>query len=403
MTTTTDPVARMYAAGFLEALYAELPAGVWLAFTAAEPDRFKDGRHRFFPAGELDAAADWCARWAPPWNVYVRCMGMSSEPERGRRGDDALSVALVGLWADIDYVAPGHKTNPDRRPLPPTPEDAARILAAVPVPPTLVLHTGGGLQAWWLLDRPEVAGDDTERARLADVVKRWGDSIAGYAWRANGGDPDDPDGTRRNGWHADRVNDASRVLRVPGTWRTKRHQGQLTEPIRVKLAATGEPSPGLAYARPWNPSPRYRLAELEAVMVPEPPAFTTPKPPPAPSSSSTRTPRTTDTYGPADAFAELEWSAILAPAGWTHEGTETVNGHPAELWRRPGGESAYSLKALHSPPVAVVWSDNAGLPVGKGHRLTKFRLWCALNNLDPAEASRLVRDEWRTRRKGVRA
>ena len=52
-TNTADPVARMYAAGFLEALYAELPAGVWLAFTAAEPDRFAKGHHAFFPAGEL--------------------------------------------------------------------------------------------------------------------------------------------------------------------------------------------------------------------------------------------------------------------------------------------------------------------------------------------------------------
>ena len=92
-------------------------------------------------------------------------------------------------------------------------------------------------------------------------------------------------------------------------------------------------------------------------------------------------------YGPANAFENVPWCEILEPVGWTFVGIERSG---AELWLRPGGASSkYSLKAFEH--AAIVWSDNAGLPVGRGQRLTKFRLWCHLNGVDESEGARVIR------------
>jgi hypothetical protein len=299
-------------------------------------------------------------------------MPMSKRPTSGR-GTDTHSTALVGLWADVDYDAPGHKRNPDGLPLPPTITEAQLILDSIPMRPTLTLATGGGLQAWWILDEPEIATTDAEQARLHELVKSWGSSMVEHG--------------RRLGWHVDAVGDPSRVLRVPGTWRTKHHNGIVLDPIRVTLHHVEHWPVGIAGQRPWIPGGRYDVSELAAAIIETQPA---PRPR---ATSPARAPANrdpSDGFGPADAFALLSWAEILEPAGWTFVGHE----RDAELWLRPGDPSSeYSLKAW--PGAAVVWSDSAGLPVGPGQRLTRFRLWCELRGLTESEGGRLVRGEQR--------
>jgi hypothetical protein len=69
-----------------------------------------------------------------------------------------------------------------------------------------------------------------------------------------------------------------------------------------------------------------------------------------------------------------EWSDIFTPAGWTFVKTERSG---TQLWLRPGGTaSEYSARAFaHN---VVVHSQDAGLPTGAGHRLTKARLFAHL-------------------------
>jgi len=67
-------------------------------------------------------------------NVYFAIGVQGQQPHRGR-GKQAGVIALPGLWADIDVLGPNHAaTN-----LPPTLEDAWKIIQVVPFKPTVVV------------------------------------------------------------------------------------------------------------------------------------------------------------------------------------------------------------------------------------------------------------------------
>jgi hypothetical protein len=78
--------------------------------------------------------------------------------------------------------------------------------------------------------------------------------------------------------------------------------------------------------------------------------------------------------GVFDRFADLaEWSHSLQPRGW--ERTKPPDSATLEAWRRPGGTHPVSAKVLKANRhVLVNWSEDSGLPVGAGQKLTKARL-----------------------------
>mgnify|MGYP003136972940 CR=1 FL=1 len=81
-------------------------------------------------------------------NIYIGC-GLSPENYGANKRATAANVAgIPGFWADIDYGDTGHKG----KTYPPNQGTALRILDELAVRPTLVIHSGNGLQAWWLWD-----------------------------------------------------------------------------------------------------------------------------------------------------------------------------------------------------------------------------------------------------------
>ncbi len=331
----------------------------WLVISTPTP---KGWRARSFTTDQVDEAAQLAADLdAAGQNVYVRASligrPLDNSRERGGAKDTAAAVAFV---VDLDVAGPGHKPGPpDRLPLPPDMATALGIVAPLP-PPSLNISTGGGAHLWWLLDEPET---DNPVA----LLDAWADCIVEQG--------------RRVGWHVDRP-DPARVLRVCGTHRRKPG----CEPNRVELVGVADwPADGLA-RRPWCPGGRYGARELlDALPAPAPPKAAQP-------STSNRTRRPGE-VGPADAVARLSWSQILAPLGWTYTGQGTMAGADVELWRRPGDPtSPYSAKCLPDGP-AVAWSDACGLPTGRGQRLSKWRVFCALHhpNERPADVAQNLR------------
>lgn len=345
--------------GHLRALFSRLPDDQLVAtsYVARKDDGRDSWPTTFWSPAQLDEAAVWCAQWAQTRNVYVRCTSLAGRPDSGRGGGD-LTGALVAAWADLDVAGPGHATPASRLPHPPTIEAALSVLRDLDRPPTMTIHTGGGLHCWWILETPWVFDGADDRQAAERFTTRWG---AGIAERF-----------RQRGWHSDAVPDLARVLRVCGTWRRKAN----ITPNRVTLHSCGEWPTGLADDPRWLPGPTYTVAELEAAIV-DPPADERPAP------LKRVTLPTVDrggSYGPADAVSEcMSWAEILEPAGWAFVGHDRVGGQVVELWRRPGDPtSAYSLKAFPDGP-CVVWSDACGLPSGKGQRLSKWRVLVALH------------------------
>ena len=142
-----EPSIRQNQEAFLVASYVE--KNVW--------------HSKSFALTELEAASCWLALVNELFNVYYRVnlLGapLASEFERGKANDNAFVTHFV---CDIDYGQSGHaKTN-----LVPNVEAATEILLKT-LPPTKILHSGGGVYGVYLLNEPfDVRrAEDNERAK----------------------------------------------------------------------------------------------------------------------------------------------------------------------------------------------------------------------------------------------
>lgn len=192
---------------FLRALYGEGAPGWCPVFLL--PSKVA----HWVRARDLERVADTGLQAAERGqNVYVP-VGLQADRLETGRGAAATVCALAGLWADIDYQSPAHKTAN----LPPTESDALALLAEVPLEPTIVVHSGHGLQAWWLFRELWTFDTDAERLAAATLSERWQATLQGLA--------------ARHGWAVDATADLARVLRLPGTVNRKAD----CDPVPVRL------------------------------------------------------------------------------------------------------------------------------------------------------------------------
>lgn len=126
----------------------------------------------------------------------------------GARGGVTDCASVPALWVDVDVRGPNHVSAD----LPPTLAAGLALVEEYPAPPTIVVETGGGLQAYWRF-RHSMPND----GELARLLGRWG-----ATWT---------DLSAAHGWRIDAVWDVSRVLRLPGSINNK----QLHAPVPVVL------------------------------------------------------------------------------------------------------------------------------------------------------------------------
>ncbi|MDL1948343.1 DUF3987 domain-containing protein [Acidobacteria bacterium ACD] len=185
------------------------------------------------------------AGWSASENVYVHAALHDLAAVNGRGSSDSASVATA-LWADLDVLLPGHRHRSAA-----LPQDLAaleELLAALAIPPSVRVHSGFGLQAYWLLREPVALSNPTERAHYLDAAARLEHHVATLA--------------DERGWTFDRVADLARILRLPGTVNTKNPDA--LRPVRLLDARDTEPA-------------RYNLADF--LELPEaPPETTAPAP-----------------------------------------------------------------------------------------------------------------------------
>ena len=155
-------------------------------------------------------------------------VGLYKSVEGSGRGKVSDVAGITSFWADIDY-GPNHA----KAKMPPVIESAERILTCINAPPSIVVHSGHGLHAYWRLKEFLPVEDDAET-----LARRWGATVLCAAEYA--------------GYVVDPVSDLARVMRIPGTNNHK-------EPVHVKMVETR-----------LDDGPIYDLVDLVDLMVPDP-------------------------------------------------------------------------------------------------------------------------------------
>lgn len=169
-------------------------------------------------------------------------------PKAGRLTVDS-TTGITFINADIDIAGPGHQD----KPYVPDLESAMSLAHSLGLAPTVIVHTGHGIQPNWRLDEPWMFGAtdvDDDGVPIIDESKVAADRTAAetLTWefvtsmrlRAR----------ERGDWHMDPTGDLARLVRIPGSYNRKIAGENL--PVRI-IEHSGA---------------RYTREQLEAVIAP---------------------------------------------------------------------------------------------------------------------------------------
>jgi hypothetical protein len=187
---------------YLDALYPNWKGPGFLSLwempgkTSRHFDTSKDGWQ--------DAVESQAAVWdVENRNVFCGLCLRSRDFGYSARGTKRDVIVIPGFWMDIDIGGAGHKGVK-------YPTDLESVVRGVLFPftqggglePTLVVHSGGGVHAYWLFDQP-LPLSDVNRAQVSKDLDTWQERLIGHA--------------KESGWMLDNTSDLARVLRPVGT------------------------------------------------------------------------------------------------------------------------------------------------------------------------------------------
>lgn len=207
-------ISQRHAEAFLNVLHGTGP-GMFSLCTIGKP--LAVGKPKLIPRGffrrdEIPKAINLAMKFAPNENVYVSIGMIGQVPGPGRRGLESDVVCINSFWADIDFADECHK----QKFLPPTLADARQLASDMGLEPSIVVHSGHGIQCQWLYQTPAILNtpDDVKRERGIQILFR--ETLKAKA--------------RARGWTVDSVADLARVFRLPGTIN---HNGKEPLPVRI--------------------------------------------------------------------------------------------------------------------------------------------------------------------------
>ena len=313
-----------------------------------------DGKYRSktFMLDQLDAAGEHAATVnAAGANTYYRTHLIDRDVPVYERGKGEYTSVVTHLTSDIDIAGPGHRPSEGKK-LAPTTEAAVEIVDKTS-PPTVLLHSGGGIYSVHRLDPPFVITSDDDRKRIRNVGRRLDHAL------------------NRCGYHVDHTAlDPSRVIRPPGVINHK--PGRDPRPVTVLRGyACGAGD--------------YSLDDLERLLPPLPP-------PRRPERTGSAVVRPSTGSAPWEVFARNHTVDDVLDADTQHtwHPAKDQGGMPA--WLRDGSDSDYSIKQSANG-VVIVWSSmiasELGIEPGDGLDLWGFA--CKLAGRNPTEAAKAVR------------
>lgn len=290
----------------------------------------------------IDAAAEM-ATMSDDTHFWLN-MGLR-DVEAKSRGGDADVRWIPCLWADVD-IDDGSGAHAEGGNVF-SKEEITRLLNQMDTPPTTIIDSGHGVYPLLILDEPYEVADPAE---ITTMLERYRLHIE-----------------ERTGLVTDKVSDAARMLRIPGSFNLK------SAPVPVRTLVNGGPRYG------WTDVDD-RLPTLPVAK----PSTTTTMLTPAMGASQGR---------PGDDFnVRASWiSDVLEPHGWTvvgqttrkHEGEDCAcgdSGHPIAYVLRPGDvQSAHSAVInWHGTQTMKVFSTST--PFSTSGTYSKFAAYTVLNH-----------------------
>jgi hypothetical protein len=170
---------------FLEHLWQRLPKGlIEIRVLPNDKTAGLPPKQQWFD--DVEEAMQFAAQFDDKRNGYSVYFGVGKRAREGGGKKDVLGV--TALWADIDTVNLGWDT-----------ERCLKMLHSAPtvLRPTALIHSGGGLHAYWFLKSPLLVPEQTKLIEEANAT------LARFV-------------------SGDNVGNVDRILRLPGSWNAKR-------------------------------------------------------------------------------------------------------------------------------------------------------------------------------------
>ena len=206
---------------FLQMLYGKCTEGCITITT------LPDSRNEHIPVTELDKAAERIKELGTSANTYYGTALRQGGLPSSVRGDIGQILTVVCMVADVDVFGPAHK----EKDLPKTEEEAIDFVNGLKLKPSIIVQSGNGVHAIWLLDEPFIIHNEDEREQIRELSAGFGMYVI-----AEG---------RKKGWKLDNVQDVPRMLRAPGSLNfksdpPKQCEVYSAEEIRYPLSAFEE-------------------------------------------------------------------------------------------------------------------------------------------------------------------
>ncbi len=214
--TTIKPRAEAQRGDFLAALYKDANADLLLELRCIHPET-EAARVLWTPIGSRQRLAA-TLRQADALNKSGHGVFFAPCLRSEKKGSAETAAIAPALWVDIDC-----DDHPQQR------SNALEKLQTFEPKPSIILDSGGGWHAYWLLDQPFVLQDDEARQQIANILHG--------VFAAVGGDPE----------YAKSV---ASLMRLPDSANTKPERGGV-----------------MAMITEFHPGRRYPLAAFEWLAV----------------------------------------------------------------------------------------------------------------------------------------
>jgi hypothetical protein len=153
-------------------------------------------------------ANEYCESVNGKENCYFG-LGMIRDIPKQGRGKESDVMALTSMYIDVDVDDGTVKRGKAER-LPKTIKEAKRILDAIGLPPSILVFSGHGYQAYWLFKEPLLFEIEADRQSAKMMMRAWNSTARACAASI--------------GYTIDSTFDLARVFRVPGTMNMKGKQ-----------------------------------------------------------------------------------------------------------------------------------------------------------------------------------